>query len=297
MDRENQELDTVEINLQKGDVAQGRNYDPDAPKDQGAYPMATDSIRNVLRGIEKEMEGIDDERVRCIKEKIHALIATENKEKIETFCWPQQFTEANATLRQFGLTGEAMPTLADVLHAFSPEQHRAIKELKEPTLLLVPNISFAGKIRTLEESGFIHNIYVKEYQLPMSGERKEQITAWRPVIIEGMQKMERASYDNLDHTLQFRIVTTRKNHKLHVNGTDRDQYAMLVMHSLITGRPIDLESCTILDGEVLKGNRIPVGSLQQIGNILTLTYDWDCAGSVYLVPRFRSTVIGNEIRA
>lgn len=267
-------------------------------------------VYHELRDVEHAQRELND-KVSELRKRIHMLTNPEQYiETSEELDWSQGYADAIQTLRQFDFPIETIPTFEDVMNAFSEEQRRAIADMKNPTLLLMPNIDFAEKLDFLWASHFVSAIFVSERtfgdvkfgpQKSVLYTNTKKIMAWTPVMIEGTQNMDALLCDNPMDVLQRRLITARKNRKPCVNGIDRDQYAMLAMHSLVQGEPVDTQTRTILDGDhALKGNTIPMGHIRLEKDPSyepsALHFNSAEAGGIYPSIQFRSSVTGKVIR-
>lgn len=252
-----------------------------------------------LKAVETFQEGGElNGRVFSLRTTIERLMTTGTPETIGTFDWQQQYAESIATLRADGLcTFE--PTLALVLGAFSTKQQEAIPLLRHPKLLLVPQVSFAAKVRAINSSGLVrYATHVNEdvfgsLSVLEEGD-KEVATALRPVVIEAQKEMDVAPYDNLNDVLKNRIDAVHKNRSAHVGGTDRDTYAALQLHALGQGNSVDRRTWTILDtDEALKGNIVPDVGLRDDQVI----FSGNCADDQVGFARFRSSVMGDVLQS
>lgn len=137
--------------------------------------------------------------------------------------------------------GAPMPSCDRVLGSFTLEMLELAQTFQGPTLLLVPETSFAAKVKALDthktmkgqQDAFVNDVF-KEND---SG--SEKITGWKAVIVEGAKKMEVKKGDNEDFELGERIANRKVARKPSEKGMDRHIYAMLMLEALRKGEPID----------------------------------------------------------
>lgn len=247
---------------------------------------ATEDLRDELNG-----------KIRALRKTIQKLTTTiDGVEGRKKFDWQQQYDTAISHLRADALASFE-PTLEAVEKVFTPEQKEAIALLRNPKLLFVPHVSFAAKIRAINERGFAPcNTYVNKRVFGSVSEegKKEQASSVRPVIVETQHEMDLAAYDDTRVILKDRIATYKRNKSSKVCGIDRDTYALLQLHALRRGNPIDQETWTILDtDEVSEENTvIPVGNWNDVQG----TFGRYPAGLRCVSARFRSLVKGDVLQ-
>jgi len=156
--------------------------------------------------------------------------------------------------------------------AFSLEKRATIRTLRTPTLILRPNVSkdsvenFAALANAIDESGLASShTYVNQDVFGPTGKKsstpqERKVISFKPRIIEGTREMSLMAGDNSRSILRDRILAVHERRIRHQEGTDRDSYAMLIMQSLLDGKPIDAQTCTVLDDDpALKGDIVPGG--------------------------------------
>lgn len=246
--------------------------------------------------VEQRLHGELRKKIADVRGRIRSFIVTDTVEQAETFDWQQQYAEAVTTLRRFGFAGDVVPAFEAIQGAFNAEKREAISGFREPALILVPNVSFEAKVRAIGASGIASRTCVNEsvFGSVCKDEGQEQTTFWQPVVIESEQEMDTASFDDPSLTLRDRIDAVRGNCSAHVSGIDRDRYAILMMHALRKGKPIDCRTWTILDRDsALDGSTVPHGGW----DVHRVRFDRCCVDDVSEGARFRFSVVGDVLGA
>ena len=217
-----------------------------------------------------------------------------------------QYGERLNTLKHYGFLdeqGEAKegdikaPTYEEAMATLKPEELEIASRFQKPTLLLIPETSFAAKVKAMDahKQGLQENdTYVNEiYGKTDSG--SDKITGWRVVIVDGAQEMEVYDGDKLDLRFDKRIEARKGARKEGEKGMDRHRYALLMMEAIRNGDPVDKELCTSLDDDpALSDSYAPSASfVPDLRRVVSFTWDdpVDLCGDV----RFRSSVGGDVL--
>lgn len=189
-----------------------------------------------------------------------------------------QYRTAIDTLQFYGFlnrNGESKkgdvpaPCFADVMTTFSPEQLALARTFQGPTLLLVPENSFAAKVKALNRHPTMPKQYVSDGTLkPDTG--SEKITGWRAVIVEGAVKMNSKPGEPFDRNKRWsdRLAARKANRKAGEKGMDRNNYLMLMMHAVRKHSPIDVShikasdereggDVTLLEEDIIDATHVP----------------------------------------
>lgn len=257
-----------------------------------------------LESFAAEYARITAKRIDYLKE-LRTLLGTESIEDAE-FDWEKQCARVLATLEKFQFSLETKPTPQSVQSAFSLEKRATIRTLREPTLILVPEVTenpaenFAALVQAINESGFAPvDTYVNEDVFGSIGKKslkpqQRKVLSFEPRIIEGMREMNVEAKDNHKDILRNRIPAARARRLEHQEGTDRSRYAMLMMQSLTDGKPIDAKGWTILDDDpALEGVVVP-GAFWFDGQV---GFGGSLAGDADGDGRFRRSVGGDVLRS
>jgi|GEM_PF-5160853 len=253
---------------------------------------------SVLRSLHKQLEkaGVVQEKVLqtlvSLQAKIGDALRSGSIDVAEGLDWKKQYDEAFATLEQFGLMTDSLPTMKQVQDAFSSEKMVAIASLKNPTLLLVPNVSFDALVGAIDQSGLVAiKTYVNEEKDVFGSidrRTNKKPTAFQPAFVEGSREMDKP--DDMRQTLGERIKNLKR--EKHIGGMDRDLYAMLQMTALRNKSPVDCETWTMLDGDkACKDDVVPGGGWY--GGDGQVYFDGRYAGNSFDRARFRSSVGGD----
>ncbi len=171
----------------------------------------------------------------------------------------KQYDECLLTLSEFGfslsenLEGNApVPFFEGVVKTFTPEQLELAVTFQEPTLLLVPETSFAAKVEVIDTNktmeGQTDTLVEDPYKESDSG--SEKVTGWKAVIVDGAREMKIKEGDDVELELLDRVKNRMDARRQGEKGMDRHAYAMLMMESLSRGEPIDKgEHMTLLDDD------------------------------------------------
>ena len=183
--------------------------------------------------------------------------APEASELIEKLGLLKQYRERLKTLGLYGFIGKQgetkkgdvpRPTFEKAMAVFTPEMLELATTFQEPTLLLVPETSFAAKVaaidahKTMEDQ--VGTIVVDLYTEFDSG--SEKIKGWKVVIVEGAKEMKLKEGDDVKLELKERIENRKSARKPRERGIGRHAYALLMMESLRKGEPIDKGAFTLL---------------------------------------------------
>ncbi|MBI5421881.1 hypothetical protein HZA44_02000 [Candidatus Peregrinibacteria bacterium] len=198
-----------------------------------------------------------------------------SKASVEGLGLEKQYAERLETLRFFGILGKRgeakagdapVPTFKEVARVFTPAMLDVAATFKKPTLLLIPETSFAAKVRALDthKTPLVENECHLNVVFRRSDPGSETIAGWRVLIAEGAEEVDPKPDDDLDQVLIERIAARKaariKNPDGSVleRGMDCHAYILLMMESLRKGRPIDRKGWTLLDDDAsLSDTRMP----------------------------------------
>ncbi len=214
----------------------------------------------------------------------------------------EQYDTRYQTLIKFGFVDEAKikegnahpPTYEKVIESFTPEMLELATTFQEPTLLLVPQNSFASKVQALNSNTEIqkHLDVLLDHVFKTDDQGSEKITGWKAVIVDGAKKMPLKVMDNAGMEFDKRLDNRKATRKPNEKGMDRNTYMMLMMESLQNGEPIDFEAPTLLDNDpALSGPIVPYAFWSGARVAFGLGQYDDILGKV----RFRSVVGGDVI--
>lgn len=198
-----------------------------------------------------------------------------SKTSIEGLDLERQYAERLETLRFFGLIGKRgeakkgdapVPSFESVVEAFTPRMLELAATFKKPTLLLIPETSFAAKVRAMDthKTPLVQSDCHLNVVFRRSDSGSETITGWRVLIVEGVEEVAPRPDDDLEAALIDRIATRKAARIRNPDGTtlergmDCHAYALLMMESLRSGQPIDRRGWTLLDDDAsLSDTRMP----------------------------------------
>jgi len=267
-------------------------------------PEVKQYIREHLEAVQQKLanrEDVTEDDLEFIK----TVRSWVMKEKlIKQFNLDVQHTERLSTLKHYGFLNEngesregdvQPPAFEKAMSAFKPEELEIASYFQKPVLLLIPETSFAAKVRTLdahkqgmqENNTYVDDIFTK------TDSGSDKITGWRAVIVDGAQEMEPYEGDNLDLKFAKRIKNRKSARKPGEKGMDRHRYALLMMEAIRNGDPIDKELYTLLDDDpALSASDVPNADCPLSRKVLFNTVDPDGADDC---ARFRSSVGGDVL--
>ena len=219
-----------------------------------------------------------------------------------------QYGERLNTLKHYGFLSEKgevkegevkAPTYEEAMATFKPEELEIASRFQKPTLLLIPETSFAAKVKAINahKQGMQKNdTYVNEiYSKTDSG--SDKITGWRAVIVDGAQEMESYEGDKLDLRFDKRIQARKAARKEGEKGMDRHRYALLMMEAIRNGNPVDKELYTLLDDDPalsdLSDSDVPSAYFGPSDR--RVSFYWNRPVNVGGCARFRSSVGGDVL--
>lgn len=207
--------------------------------------------------------------------------------------------------------GKDIPSLKATLDSFTMEQLELASTLQEPTLLLVPETSFAAKVGALDARKIIEG----QEDCDVTGIYREndpgsnEITGWKALIVDGAKEMKSKKGDNVGLTLADRIrrrkAVRRKNPDSSdlERGMDRHIYAMLMLEALRKGKRIDGDAGRARKGKWLwtpldddpanSASRAPGAYWRPVDR--RVSFDWGQPEDSRRSARFRSSVGGDVI--
>lgn len=220
----------------------------------------------------------------------------------------QGYKEFVITLKQFGFLTESgdniegnapLPNCEQIVKAFTPEKIKTAIHFDEPTLILIPETSFAAKIEAFKahKPEKVNNIVVNPYYL-QNDAGSGKITGWRASIMDGCRdKLSTDDGDDRYRRLSGRMDIRKKSirPKSSKKGMDKDKWLMLMMAKLIqSGCPIDRHSATILDNDTgTKEGLVMIGFFDGDRGSANLICQADT--QMNLDGRFRSSVDGDSL--
>ena len=195
--------------------------------------------------------------------------------------------------------GEALPTLEEIMSTFTPEELEIAGEYEKPRLVLVPDNSFAAKVKALNAcrhpmkkgDTYVHPGYEDSDSGP------EEATGWRAFIVNG--KLLKANTP--EAPMGERERKRKKTRKEHERGMERHTRAMLTLETMANGDPIDQAHCVILDDDpLLSDTHVPYAGFDTeseelsfyLGRATTIdngTRFCSSVGGHVLIPRKRSS--------
>jgi len=195
--------------------------------------------------------------------------APETSEFIEQLNLREQYSDCLKTLSFYGFLGEngemregdaPHPTFEKAMAVFTPEMLELAATFQEPTLLLVPETSFAVKVNAIDAKktmeGQIGTYQSDLYKKTDTG--SEKITGWKAVIVDGAKEMGLKEGDDVKQRFDKRIEARKAVRKHDEKGMERHAYALLMMESLRKGEPIDKGTYTLLDDDpALSASDVP----------------------------------------
>ena len=216
----------------------------------------------------------------------------------------RQYMRCVDTVFMFGLLrnnpdsyGDAhLPLIEETLDSFTLDMLELAATFQEPTLLLVPETSFAAKVKAIDNHRSMKS-QSETYQADLykkSDSGSEKIAGWRAVIVDGAKEMELKEGDDVKQRFDKRIEARKAGRRPEEKGMDRHAYALLMMEYLRKGEPIDEDTYTLLDDDpAMSASDMPgvgwdYGSRQ-------VAFGAGDPGSVNDHARFRSSVGGDVL--
>lgn len=191
---------------------------------------------------------------------------SEHQELINCLNLKSQFQSRLETLEFFGFTEKPAPAYEDVIASFTKEDLELASTFQVPTLLLIPETSFARKVQAINENKAIEG--QKDCFTYLSSLDPEntayEITGYHAVIVEGTTEMNDALSQDLKDTyteveefvkkllekvgswhlkdniywslmLNEFIKRRKKIRKSNEKGMDRHKYALFIMEVIRAG--------------------------------------------------------------
>ncbi len=268
-----------------------------------------------------------------LREVIKSFFAREPADITELVKKPEletQYGERLDTLKHYGFLTEsgevkegdvACPFFEKAMSTFKPEELEIASHFQKPTLLLIPETSFAAKVKALDaqkknysntfqllrakvmtlllslkinRQGMQKNdTYVNEIYTD-SDSGSDKIIGWCAVIVDGAQEMEAYEGDKLDSGFDERIRNRKETRKSGEKGMDRHRYALLMMEAIRNGNPVDKESYTLLDDDpALSPSDVPGANFNP--NSRRVRFSRFRSGNVSGGAQFRSSVGGDAL--
>ncbi len=192
------------------------------------------------------------------------------KEKIfESLKFDEQYLDRLNTLSDFGFfevggsskEGDALiPGMLEVFDSFTPEMLKLAVTFQEPTLLLVPECSFAAKVEAIDAHKFMEG-QIDTYQDDLykkSDSGSEKIAGWKAVIVDGAKEMKLKEGDDPNQRFDKRVEARKVARRPGEKGVERHAYVLLMMESLRKGEPTEMETYTLLDDDpALSASGVP----------------------------------------
>jgi len=260
-------------------------------------------IREHLEAVQQKLanrEPVYDEDLEFIKEARSWIKRAVFVKKLEL-----QYDERLETLKHYGFLSESgkakkgdvpPPSIEKAMGTFKPEELEIASHFQKPMLLLVPETSFAAKIKALDahkqgmqgNDTYVYKIYTD------SDSGSDKITGWRVVIVDGAQEMEIYEGDDLGARVGRRIENRKKARKPGEKGMDRHRYVLLMMEGIKIGNPIDLTAYTLLDDDpALSDSSVPNAGF--LPGRRKVSFGEGNPEHVSVCARFRSSVGGDVL--
>jgi hypothetical protein len=221
--------------------------------EQARIKLTPEIERLLLEGAEKvEAKVLAHERLT----KADLAFVGESKKMIEFERFrqielPEQYGKRLETLSFYGFLDEKgatnkgdvpVPTLERAMAIFTPEMLRLASTFQEPTLLLVPETSFAAKVKAIDAKKTMEGqkeTYVDDLHKG-SDSGTERITGWKVAIVDGANDMDPERMgDDVALKLRKRIENRKEARGPAEAGMDRHLYAMLMLEGIMKGEPTD----------------------------------------------------------
>jgi len=266
-------------------------------------PEVTQYIREHLEVVQQKLangEPVYQEDLEFIKEARIWIKRAVFVKKLEL-----QYDERLETLKHYGFlseSGEAKegdippPSIEKAMSTFKLEELEIASHFQKPMLLLIPETSFAAKIKALDahKQGMQGNDTYVNIIYTDSDSGSAKITGWRVVIADGAQEMKTYEGDDLGARGGRRIENRKKARKPGEKGMDRHKYALLMMEAIRNGDPIDKEKYTLLDDDpALRDSRVPLANFHP--DYREVNFNASNPGVVDDLARFRSSVGGDVL--
>jgi len=268
-------------------------------------PEIESYIREHLEAVQQKLannEPVYDEDLEFIKEARLMIKRAVFVKKLEP-----QYDERLETLKHYGFldkNGKAKkgdvppPSVEKAMSAFKPEELEIASSFQKPTLLLIPETSFAAKVKALDshKQGMQKNDTFADKIFTNTDSGSDKITGWRAVIVDGAEKMKAYEGDQLDLSFDKRIKNRKVARKPGEKGMDRHRYALLMMEAIRNENPIDQQLYTLLDDDpALSHSYVPGANTYP--DYREVRFSASDPGAVNGRARFRSSVGGDVLLA
>jgi len=193
--------------------------------------------------------------------------------------YEKQYGEMEKTLDFYEISKKGMPSFEQVKKGLTKEVLEKASKLSQPTLLLVPPTTRAEKVKALDQ----HKISLQKYDtftydfknddLWNNGENEKSTKKWEVQIVEGVQDVKKdENITGTNYEMTKKLVEKYEKQGLDI-VSGADVYLTLMMRSLQTGKPIDKDFFTVLNGKNLtKSSLVAYGRWYRVQVFLDYAY-------------------------
>jgi ribosomal protein L30E len=181
------------------------------------------------------------------------------KEQIELIDFLEKdYAKMRGTLEHYEISTDGMPTWELVKKGLTREVLTKALKLAKPTLLLVAPNSRESKVEAVNSHRVIGQIDTYTYEInddDLWNEGKPQAEKWRVSIVEGIQNVAKdvKIYGGRRTNYEMCKLWVKKYEDQGLDViNDADTYLTLMMKSLGEGKPMDTDTCTVLNGKNLE---------------------------------------------
>lgn len=216
----------------------------------------------------------------------------------------EQYDERLNTLKHYGFLREKpdsegptdTPSFAQTMQSFSPEELEVASHFQKPVLLLIPETSFASKVKALDtgQHEILYDETFVDSNFTEPDTDSDQTAGWRAVIVDGSDQMEAYVGDELNLRFEERLKRRKAARKSGEKGMDRHRYTLLMLEAIRNGQPIDQGCFTLLDDDpALSSSGVPYADFDT--GYHEVDFYWGSPGRIDKKARFRSSVGGDKL--
>ena len=213
----------------------------------------------------------------------------------------KEYDQMMATFKHYEIDATGAPSKEQIEAALTPEILNLALKLKKPRLLLVPPMTrqdLVGKMVEYAVKGQENGVYTPtdfNDDNFYNGGRSEENLKWQVKIVEGVKDVpqDKNIYNGQRNNYQMAKMWVKKLQKQGLDiVNDWRTYGLLMMKSLVEGKPIDSQTYTVFNAM-----NLTVGQLIAVGSFISgdrgVYFGWDdpsgqvrslrCRGSVQVL--------------
>lgn len=183
----------------------------------------------------------------------------EKIEVLERILLEEEYAQMLKTLEHYEIAATGVPTKKQIKEALRAREMEVLKKatkLKKPRLLLVPPMTRQQCVQKMQEhrvkgqEGGVYTVDGFNDDNLYNGGRPEQDLEWKVMIVEGTENVPQDEniYDGQRNSCQMVKMWVEKLQNQGLDAiNDARTYALLMMKSLVEGKPIDTKTQIVLN--------------------------------------------------